>query len=68
MMVETWYASERDKKRAAAYYATKEGQKDLKRLNERICRAREWRIAHEGYKPTPEEQKRLEEWRKNRTE
>lgn len=66
MMVETWHASDRDKKRGAAYFATEEGQRNLKRWNEQIFRAREWRIAHEGYKPTPEELKELEEWRKNR--
>ena len=66
MMVETWHASERDTKRAEAHFATKEGQKLRQRVRGMICRAREWRIAHEGYKPTPEELKELEEWRKNR--
>ena len=66
MMVEYWHGSERDKKRLAAYLTTKEGQRNVKRWHDQICRAREWRIAHEGYKPTPEELKELEEWRKNR--
>ena len=66
MIVEYWHASERDKKRLAAYLTTKEGQRARKRWDDQMFRAMEWRIEHEGFVPSPESLKELEEWRKNR--
>ena len=66
MMAETWHASERDKKRTAAFLETKRGKRLEKQWMNQAYAAMEWRIANEGYVPPPEELKKLEEWRKNR--
>ena len=66
MMVETWHSSARDRKRTKAYLATREGQREHKRWMDQANKALEESIALGMYKPTAEDLKELEEWRKNR--